>query len=78
MPSKISGIKKLDKEFSFFKKTILPEKILPKKNWFKKFEKYWSPSEKEAQKNLQKLIKDKITDYGETRDFPHIDGTSKL
>ena len=78
VPSKISGIKKLDKEFSFFKKTILPEKILPKKNWFKKFEKYWSPSEKEAQKNLQKLIKDKITDYGETRDFPHIDGTSKL
>ncbi len=78
IPSKISKIKKLNKKFSFFKKTIMPEEILPKKMWFKKFEKYWTPSEKEAKNYLQKLITDKISNYGETRDFPSIDGTSKI
>ena len=60
------------------KKSIDPKEILPKKNWYKKFENYWEPSEDEAKKFLLKLIKDKIENYGETRDFPCIDGTSKL
>ena len=78
IPSKITKIKKLNKSFSLIGKSINPKEILPKKNWYKKFEKYWDPSEEEAKKYLQKLIKDKIVNYGETRDFPSIDGTSKL
>ena len=30
-------------------------KLFPKKNWFKKFEKYWSPSEENALKELKNL-----------------------
>ncbi|MDC1485347.1 DNA photolyase family protein [Pelagibacteraceae bacterium] len=78
VPSKISKIKKLNKEFTYFKKTISPSQLLPKKDWFKKLEKYWDPSETEANKYLQELIKNRITDYGDTRDIPGINGTSKL
>ena len=78
VPSKISKIKKLSKEFIYFKESTSPDEILPKKNWFKKFEKYWKPSEIEAKKYLQELIKNRITDYGDTRDIPGVDGTSKL
>ena len=77
-PSKKYNIKKIIKKFTYFKKTISPKEILPKKDWFKKFEKYWEPSENEAKKYLQNLIKDKIADYGDTRDIPGTDGTSKL
>ena len=52
--------------------------ILPKKNWYKKFEKYWEVSENDSKKILSELIKDKIKDYGTTRDIPSIEGTSKL
>ena len=78
VPSKIYKIKKLNKAFSIFKKSITPKNILPKNNWYKKFEKYWKPSESEAKNYLKELIKDKIINYGNTRDFPSIDGTSKL
>jgi deoxyribodipyrimidine photo-lyase len=78
VPSKISKIKKLSKKFIYFKESTSPDEILPKKNWFKKFEKYWKPSEIEAKKYLQELIKNRITDYGDTRDIPGVDGTSKL
>jgi deoxyribodipyrimidine photo-lyase len=77
-PSKKYKIKKLNKSFTCFKKTFSPKEILPKKNWFKKFEKYWEPSENEAKKYLHDLITNKITDYGDTRDIPGINGTSKL
>ncbi len=78
VPSKASKIKKLEKKRILMKKTIDPKDILPKKNWYKKFENYWEPSENEAKKFLLKLIKDKIKNYGEFRDYPSIDGTSKL
>lgn len=78
VPSKVFQIKKLDKSFSFFKKTIEAKEILPNKNWFKKFEKYWKPSEIEAKLKLDELIKDKIHNYGEARDIPGVNGTSKL
>jgi deoxyribodipyrimidine photo-lyase len=78
VPLKISKIKKLSKKFAYFKKTISSEQLLPKKNWYKKFEKYWEPSETEAKKYLQELIKNKITDYGDNRDIPGINGTSKI
>jgi len=78
IPSKISKIKKLNKSFNLLSKSINLNEILPKKKWYKKFEKYWDPSEVEAKKYLQELIKSKITEYGDTRDIPSIDGTSKL
>ena len=78
IPSKISKIKKLKKKKYLMDNSINAKKILPKKNWYKKFEKYWEPSEIEAKKYLQKLIKNKIINYGEARDFPYIDGTSKI
>jgi len=78
VPSKILKIKKLNKKLNLMNKSINPKKILPKKNWYKKFEKYWNPSESEAKKYLKILIKDKIIYYGDTRDIPSVEGTSKL
>ena len=77
-PPKNYKIKKLKKPYNLFGKSINTKNILPKKNWYKKFEKYWEPSEKKAKKYLQNLIKDKITYYGDTRDIPSVEGTSKL
>ena len=48
------------------------------KNWFKNFEKIWSPDEKSALKELQNFIKERINNYSEGRNFPNIAGTSKL
>ena len=78
VPSKILKIKKLNKKLNLMDKSINPKEILPKKNWYKKFEKYWDPSENQAKEYLKILIKDKIVSYGDTRDFPSIDGTSKI
>ena len=54
------------------------ETILPKKNWYKKFEKYWTVGENEACKKLTNFKTKNIFNYDKTRDFPNIDGTSKL
>ena len=78
VPSKILKIKKLKKKYNLLGTSINIEDILPKKNWYNKFEKYWDPSENEAKKYLQNLIKNKITDYGDMRDIPSVEGTSKL
>jgi deoxyribodipyrimidine photo-lyase len=77
-PSKILKIKKLNKKFNLMSKSIDLKEILPEKDWYKKFEKYWNPSELEAKEYLKTLINNKIVNYGETRDFPSIDGTSKI
>ena len=63
---------------SLFKNKAKPEKILPTKNWYKKFEKYWTPSENDAGKLLQNFINKKVKDYGTLRDYPSINGTSRL
>ena len=76
--SKNLKIKSKEKKINIFKRSISTKEILPKNNWHKKFEKYWNPSELEAKKYLQELIKNKIEDYGETRDIPSVSGTSKL
>ena len=78
IPPKEKYINKCLEKKNYFKKNIKPEKILPKKNWFKNFEKIWSPSEKTALKELQSFVKNKITNYSEGRNFPNILGTSKL
>ncbi|WP_075536125.1 cryptochrome/photolyase family protein [Candidatus Pelagibacter communis] len=71
-------VKKKTKKISFFKKCIEPNDILPKKNWYKKFDKYWKVSENDSKKILKNLIENKIKDYGTSRDIPSIEGTSKL
>ena len=77
-PSKNYIVKKKIKKITYFKKCIEPIDILPKKNWFKKFEKYWKVSENDSKKILKNLIENKIKDYGTSRDIPSIEGTSKL
>ncbi len=77
-PSKNYIVKKKIKKISYFKKSIELKDILPKKNWYKKFEKYWKVSENESKKILKNLIENKIKDYGTSRDIPSIEGTSKL
>ena len=77
-PSKNYIVKKKIKKISIFKKCIEPIEILPKKNWYKKFEKYWKVSENDSKKILKNLIENKIKDYGTSRDIPSIEGTSKL
>ena len=78
IPSKEKVIKKCKNKTNYFKKIINAEKILPKKNWFKNFEKIWSPDEEYALKELQNFIKERITNYSEGRNFPNIEGTSRL
>jgi len=78
VPSKFIKVKSKAKKINIFKKSIPIKDILPKKDWHKKFEKYWNPSEQEAKKYLQELINNRIEDYGETRDIPSVNGTSKL
>ena len=77
-PSKNYLIKKKNKTLNLFKDSIEPKNILPKKNWYKKFENYWKVSENESKKILNNLINNKIKDYGTNRDYPSIEGTSKL
>jgi deoxyribodipyrimidine photo-lyase len=78
IPSKEKKIKKCLRKKNYFKNCITFEKILPNKNWFKNFEKIWSPCEESAMKILNNFIKNKITNYSEGRNFPNISGTSKL
>ena len=78
IPSKEKTIKKCKKKISYFKNCIEPDKILPKKKWYKNFENIWNPDEQSALEELQNFIKERISDYSEGRNFPNIVGTSKL
>ena len=78
IPPKEREIKKCKIKINYFKKCIEPEKLLPKKNWYKNFEKIWSPKEQSALKELRDFINNRINSYSEGRNFPNIIGTSKL
>ncbi len=78
IPTKEKKISKCLKKISFFKETISDKEIYPNKSWFKKFEKYWVPSEENASKELKNFIIKRIQNYSELRNFPHLLGTSKL
>ncbi len=78
IPVQNKPIKKCKKKKNYFRNCIEPDKILPKKKWFKDFEKIWSPEEQSGLKELQKFIKERIVNYSEARNFPQIIGTSKL
>ena len=71
-------IKKLTKKIDFFKSKITTSELLPKNKWYKKFENYWSVSEKDANKELNKFIDDRILNYSNNRDVPSLNGSSKL
>ncbi len=78
IPSKEKIIKKCKRKITYFKNSIEPEKILPATKWFKNFEEIWSPDEDSALKELDIFIKDRISNYSDGRNFPNINGTSKL
>ena len=78
IPSKEKKITKCKKKVSFFKKTISFSDIFPKTKWYKKFDKYWSPSEEDAHKELNIFIKNKIENYSDSRNIPSVLGTSRL
>ena len=78
IPSKKREIKKCINKTNYFNSCINAEKILPKKDWYKNFEKTWNPDEEYALKELQNFIKERIINYSEGRNFPNIVGTSKL
>ncbi len=75
---KHSKIKKSKSKVKILEKLINSKDILPNKNWYEKFENLWKPTEAEAHKQLEILLKKKIFDYGTSRDFPAVEGTSKL
>ena len=78
IPQKEKIVKKCRNKKNYFQNCIKFSEILPKKNWFKNFEKIWTPSEESALKELKNFIKNRITDYSVDRNFPNIVGTSKL
>ncbi len=78
IPSNKKKIVKCSNIVSYFKNTIDEKKIIPKKGWFKKFEKYWTPNEEHALDLLKNFINKKIENYSEARNYPNIIGTSKL
>ena len=78
IPLKNRKIKKCIKKTNYFNNCINAEKILPKKDWYKNFEKIWDPDEQYALKELQNFIKERLINYSEGRNFPNIGGTSKL
>ena len=71
-------VKKKSKKIIYFKSKNKFIDILPSKKWYKKFEKNWSPSESEALQKCKDFVKEKITDYGNLRDIPGVNGTSKI
>ena len=75
---KTENIKIKNKKIKFLDKSIKLEKILKGKKWYKKFENFWKPSEKEAIKNIKNFIKDGIVEYDQNRNIPGIEGTSKI
>ena len=78
VPGKVQDIKKKKSKTDIFNSKHNPNQILPREKWYKKFEKYWIPSEKQSENYLNEFIKNRILKYGVDRDYPSINGSSKL
>jgi deoxyribodipyrimidine photo-lyase len=78
IPLKEKKINRYLKKKNYFQNCINPNDILPNKNWCKKFDKFWVPSEENALKELKIFIKNRIKNYSDGRNFPSIIGTSKI
>ena len=78
IPKKLT-FKKMKKKINFLENNKQEKsKILPNKNWYKKFENYWNPNEKNALKVCNNFVKEKIKKYENDRDIPGIKGTSQI
>ena len=71
-------ISKCKNKTDFFKNKINISEIHPKNKWVKKFDKYWTPGEVNALKELKLFLSKNIESYSEARNIPSIKGTSKL
>jgi len=71
-------IKPKNKKIKFLDQSINFENISSIKKWPKKFNNFWQPSEDEAIKKIKYFIKNVLAGYGENRDIPGIEGTSKI
>jgi deoxyribodipyrimidine photo-lyase len=71
-------IKSKNKKIKFLDQSFKLETILPKKKWHNKLENLWKPSEDESIKKIKKFINNELANYGENRDIPAIQGTSKI
>ncbi len=78
VPPKNKQISRCKKKTHFFKNKIHLNEIYPRHKWIKKFDKYWSPGEANALKELKNFLEKKVERYSEARNFPSITGTSKL
>lgn len=58
--------------------TIENLSLLPKINWDKTMRNTWTPGELQAEKSLKYFLQTKSSDYQTQRDFPSVEGTSKL
>jgi deoxyribodipyrimidine photo-lyase len=50
----------------------------PRQNWADGFARVWQPGEAGAAKRLRQFVRHTMASYADTRDFPHLDGTSAL
>ncbi len=78
IPPKEKKISKCAKKIKYFKNIINESEIYPYKNWFKKFEKFWDPSEESALRELKNFLNSRVNNYSVNRNFPNTIGTSKL
>tara|TARA_Y100001970_G_scaffold287483_1_gene412268 strand:+ start:94 stop:1500 length:1407 start_codon:yes stop_codon:yes gene_type:complete len=78
IPPSEKKIRKCKTSFNFFSEEKNIEELFPNKNWYSKFEQEWSPSEKDALKQLKFFLNNNIEDYSKRRNFPSVLGTSKL
>ena len=75
---KVNKLKKVPKKISLFSSNAKPDDILPNKKWYKKFNDYWKVSEKESDIQLKEFLSSRIKNYGNDRDYPSLNGSSKL
>ncbi len=71
-------IKIRKKKVDFLGQSVNLESMISKKKWHLNFEKFWNPSEEKALENTKYFIKNGLSNYGENRDIPSIEGTSKI
>ena len=76
--NKEQKVKISKKKTTFLDQSINLESILPKKKWHSTFEKFWNPSEETALENTKYFVKNSLSSYGNNRDIPSIEGTSKI
>jgi deoxyribodipyrimidine photo-lyase len=53
-------------------------KLLPNIEWYKEIEEIWEIGEETAQNKLNDFLQNNITNYKDKRNFPNINGTSRL